>query len=330
MRLIVLLLALMPLAALADTRQIVDTQILPGVTQLAERAETLHKTARQNCTPSMPLKDAYSTAFDAWVTISHLRFGPTETDDRAFALAFWPDSRGATPKALSKLISQSDPIAQTAQGYRDVSIAARGFYALEFLLYDPAFTDAGKPEYRCQLIQTMTADIALTTRAIAQDWHGSYATKLIDPSADGPYRTDQEVTQELFKALSTGLQFTSETRLGRPLGTFDKPRPLRAEARRSDRSLRHVELSLSALQSLALALASDAPELQGTLDQRFTKALEVAGRIQDPSFAGVADPASRLRVEALQSAVEAIRLTVGLDLASHLGVSAGFNALDGD
>jgi len=33
---------------------------------------------------------AYHVAFDAWMSVSHLRFGPSEADDRAFAIAFYP------------------------------------------------------------------------------------------------------------------------------------------------------------------------------------------------------------------------------------------------
>lgn len=331
MRLILALVALLPLPAFADsTRSIVDEHILPGFAALAETTQTLQNTAAETCTRGDPLNTAYNAAFDAWITVSHLRFGPTEQEDRAFALAFWPDSRGATPKALSRLIANADPVVETADTYAEVSIAARGFFALEFLLYDAAFADQGDADYRCQLIQTITADIAAVSDAMQQDWQNDYAAKLIEPSADSPYRTPAEATQELFKALNTGLQFTSENRLGRPLGTFDKPRPNRAEARRSARSLRHVELSLTSLKSLALALAADAPDIQEKLDQRFTKAIDVAARVDDPSFAGVADPGTRIKVEALQSAVESIRQAVALDLGPHLGVSVGFNALDGD
>ncbi|HBR37591.1 MAG TPA: peptidase M75, partial [Sulfitobacter pontiacus] len=54
-------------------------------------------------------------AFDAWIAVSHLRFGPSETDNRAFALAFWPDSRGATPKTLAGLITDADPVGRDPQ-----------------------------------------------------------------------------------------------------------------------------------------------------------------------------------------------------------------------
>lgn len=310
---------------------IIDAHILPTFETLAAQSQTLADVAADDCDPtSDALRDAYGTAFDAWVSASHLRFGPTEADDRAFALAFWPDSRGATPRALNVLIADEDPIANTPADYAEVSIAARGFYALEFLLYDSALMTAGDAAYRCTLIQTVTADIATTSQSIIDDWQTSYAETMRNPGPDGFYRHDEEVRQELFKALSTGLQFTSDTRLGRPLGTFERSYPARAEARRSERSSRHVMLSLAALQDLAARMASEDADLADALDASFTRALTQLTDLDDPTFAAVSAPQTRIKVEVIQQSVDTIRAIVGNELGPTLGVAAGFNSLDGD
>ncbi len=317
--------ACLPLTGAAQTADIVAQHILPGFDSLAQRSAVLAETAATGCNPtSPPLRAAYHDAFDAWVAVSHLRFGPTEVDDRAFALAFWPDIRGATPKALSALIRDEDEIARSAEAYANMSIAARGFYAMEFLLYDDAITSMGSDAYRCQLVQTVAADIAVLTAAIDADWNDAYADRLLSPS--DTYRTNAEALQELFKALTTGLQFTSETRLGRPLGTFDKSRPLRAEARRSERSARHVLISLTSLRELAGLLLADDQKLSA----KFDTALARLEALDDPTFAGVDAPQSRLRIEVVQQAVDDIRAVVATELGPKLGVAAGFNALDGD
>jgi len=156
----------------------------------------LADTAQADCTHgSDDLRAAYHTAFDDWIAVSHLRFGPTEIDDRAFALAFWPDSRGATPRTLSTLIRDTDPINANAQDYAEVSIAGRGFYALEFLLYDDAITTQGDAAYRCQLIQTVTADIGHLTAMIAQDWQDDYAARLTTP-ADWAHLTPPALNEQ--------------------------------------------------------------------------------------------------------------------------------------
>lgn len=312
-------------------QDVLEAHIMPRFTALAQQSQLLAKAAQTDCTAtSVSLRAAYNDAFDAWVSASHLRFGPTEVDDRAFALAFWPDSRGATPRTLANLIAEQDPIAESAEAYADMSIAARGFYALEFLLYDDTLMSMEPAGYHCQLVQTVSADIAATSAAILKDWEDSYSTTLLSPAPDGTYRSDEEVLQELFKSLTTGLEFTSDTRLGRPLGTFDKPHPNRAEARRSGRSKAHVALSLMSLQDLAGRLAAQDDALVSTLDHAFETANTRLASLDDPVFAGVAEPQSRLRVEVVQQAIDAIRATVREQLGPTLGVAAGFNALDGD
>lgn len=338
MKRVILGLAIMctPVVGLAETptaltSDIVAAHILPRFDALVESTKVLSNAAAEDCNPtSGNLRAAYGTAFDAWVSASHLRFGPTETDDRAFALAFWPDSRGATPSALSTFLSEQDPIAGTVEDYAQVSIAARGFYAMEFLLYDDRLMATGDPSYHCQLLQTISADIAQTSQSILDDWQTTYATAMQNPSPDGVYRTDEEVLQELFKSLSTGLQFTSESRLGRPLGTFDRPRPTRAEVRRSDRSSHHVMLSLQSLQDLATRLANDDSDLSTKLNAGFALPLLQLSDLKDPTFASVAAPQTRIKVEVIQQSVEAIRTLVRDELGPTLGVAAGFNSLDGD
>ncbi|MCX7566362.1 imelysin family protein [Sulfitobacter sp. F26169L] len=311
--------------------RVVNDLILPKFENLAVSAAQMATTAADDCTPaSTALRTAYSDAFDAWISASHLRFGPTEVADRAFALAFWPDSRGATPRALSALITEKDRAITSPDAYAQVSIAARGFYAMEFLVFDETLASLGDPDDHCALMRTVTADIATTSAAIFEDWKTDYAARLLAPDASGTYRSDEEVLQELFKALTTGLQFTSQTRLGRPLGTFDRPRPTRAESWRSGRSARHVDLSLAALRDLASLLATDNLALAAEIDAKFAKALDQLSQLDDPVFAGVAQPQSRIRVEALQQSVDDIRAIVRDELGPTLGVAAGFNSLDGD
>ncbi|WP_299883110.1 imelysin family protein [uncultured Sulfitobacter sp.] len=309
----------------------IEGHILPRFERLAEASDVLAQTAGQGCTgASDALVRAYRDAFDAWISASHLRFGPTEVEDRAFALAFWPDSRGKTPRALRKLIAEADPIGLSVTDYAQMSIAARGFHALEFLLFDPGVSSTGDAGYRCRLVQTVAGDIAVTAGAILKDWQTDYAARLRTPRAQGTYRTEDEAVQVLFKALTTGLQFTSEVRLGRPLGTFDRPRPKRAESWRSGRSARHVMLSLRATRDLALRLAAGDAAVHAALEDAFGRALTRLEALNDPVFAGVADPQGRLKVEVMQQAVDSIRAVVQQDLGPTLGVVAGFNALDGD
>ncbi len=326
---------LIPFGAYAQDRapilmDVTETHILPRFAQLADATDTLATTVQADCEPqSDTLRAAYSAAFDSWISASHLRFGPTETDDRAFAMAFWPDTKGFTPKTLSRHIKDEDTAVESPVAYAETSIAGRGFLALERMLYDPAMAEQGNVAYRCALIRAIATDIDRNADGMNADWQ-SFAPNLTQPGDDSPYRTGDEAMQELYRALKTGLEFTADTRLGRPLGTFERPHPNRAEARRSKRSLRHVELSLIALRDLAVRLSFDHPEIAADLDTAFAQAIDRAQSLDDPAFAKVDTPQGRIRVEALQQSIHKIREIASTELGPTLGISAGFNSLDGD
>ena len=316
------------LAAINDN--VVKTHVVPFVQDFKTSAVALRQVAEENCQPRSPeLVEAFHTAFNSWTRMSHLRFGPTETEDRAFAIAFWPDGRGKTPKALLALLKSEDHAIYEADAFRTTSIAARGLYAMEFLLFDDRMMVVATDVAHCHLIKAIATDTAHNAEGIAQDWQ-SYGDQLLIPSEGDVYRSDAEATQELYKALLTGLQFTSDTRLGRPLGTFDRPRPTRAELRRSGRSLKQVEMSLQGTRDLAMKLSAESSSIAARLDDLYATAFEVIKDLDDPVFAGVADVQGRLRVEILQISIDEIRELVSLELGPALGVAAGFNALDGD
>ncbi|MEM6371484.1 MAG: imelysin family protein [Pseudomonadota bacterium] len=104
-----------------------------------------------------------------------------------------------------------------------MSIPARGFYALEFLLFDPQVSASGDAAYRYALVWAVTGDIAANAAAISNEWQAGYGDQMATPG-NSTYRTKDEAARQAFTALLTGLEFTSQIRLGRPMGTFERPR----------------------------------------------------------------------------------------------------------
>ena len=104
-------------------------------------------------------------------------------------------------------------------------------YAREYLLYDAQLLELENTFHRCTLIQAVTLDIAANADAILAEWDSTYANLMREPGND-IYRSDSEAAQQLFTALLTGLEFTAGTRIGRPIGSFERPRPTRADSPR--------------------------------------------------------------------------------------------------
>ncbi len=315
------------LPVVADVEEALADHVLPGFRTFAADTAQLAEAAREDCTAEA-LQPAFHTAFDAWLGVAHLGFGPLEEEGRGLAIAFWPDTRAMTPRVLGGLIADADPIVESPAEFAEVSVAGRGLFALEQLLFDERFSGYGAESYSCALAIAIAADLARMGAEVAAGWD-SFAETMRSAGEAGNTRflTGDEPRRALYTALMTGLEFTEDQRLGRPLGTFDGPRPERAEARRSGRPLRNVTLSLAALRDLARTLADrPIPETEAAFDA----AMQAAGRVEAPDFSGIADPSERLRVEALQQRVAEIRRTVSAEIGAPMGLSQGFNSADGD
>ncbi|MEP5762272.1 MAG: imelysin family protein [Litoreibacter sp.] len=310
-----------PTVLAADINSVIDQHILPGYAAFAREANALALDAN-DC--QHDLKPAFNKAFDAWLMISHIQFGPIEDQGTGLAIAFWPDPKDNTGKALGRLISEQDAAITDFDAFAEVSVAAQGLFALERLLYDMP----DQSDYICGLTQAITKQFAHTASALSEAWATEHAEILRTPNAENNvYKSPVEAKRVLYTALSSGLEFVQDKRLGRPLGTYSRSRPIRAEARRSGRSLHNIELSLLALHDLATRLADhDIPKT----DAAFARAIRRARELEDPDLQGTATPIGRLRVEVLQQNVGSIRQTIIDEIGAALGVRAGFNSLDGD
>lgn len=318
-----LILPFLTLPAFADVQAVVDDHILPGYARLADETAELAAAAQDDCSPD-GLTSAFHAAYDAWISISHINFGPLEDQALTLSMSFWPDPKNRTGKALARLASNADPIVDDPQAFQDVSAAAQGLTALERLLYEPQ-PDA---DYACRLTRAIATGLAQKSQTLNAAWP-EFAEQMLTAGDDGNtrFQSEPEARRVVYTALSTGLEFLHDQRLGRPLGTFDRPRPRRAEAWRSERSLRHVELQLAALERLAAAM-TDAD--LGVTSATFADAQARADALEDPALQGVAQPAERFKVEVLQQAVRAVQVAVIDEIGAPLGITAGFNALDGD
>jgi len=327
----VLLLALAtPAAADPVVDRVVSGTILPRFAAFSQATAALDKAAAADCLATSPtLRAAWNAAFDAWIPTSTFRIGPLEQDGRGLAIAFWPDPKGATDRALAALLAGDGAPLASGQTYAEVSVAARGLYALEVMLYDPGFNTYTEADPGCALTRAAAADLAALAAEVEAGWRTEFAPLLQTAGAPGNTRflSAHEARQAVFTQLVTQLGFDAETRVGRPLGSLTRPRPLRAESREAGRSLHNVTLSLAANRALAEALTGGGTEY---LFDYFDYAQGVAARLDDPIFAKVDTPTGRLKVQELKTAIERVHDAASAELAAELGVAAGFNALDGD
>ena len=314
-----LLLLLLATSATADTATVVNGHARPGYAAFDDAASRLADV--ESCDPER-LRPAFQAAYDAWMGVEHLHLGPSEEEGRSLAVLFWPDPKGTGAKAQAALL-KADPATLTIDGMAQQSVAARGLSGLERLLYP----EKALPADPCPLIQITIDDLARQAEIMAAAWT-SYGEILLSAGQTGNDRflKPEEATQALFTQLATGLEFVADRRIGRPLGSFDKPRPDLAEGHASGRALANITLSLQALRDLAASLSPDSPKTLAAFDH----AIDLAGALNDPNLDGITDPQGWLKLEILQQAVRSTRDTVLAELGPALGVELGFNAADGD
>jgi uncharacterized protein len=320
--LIALILAAAP--AHADVQTAVMDHILPGYAAFSAATGALADMAAQTCDVDM-LRPAWHAAYDAWLGIAHIRLGPIEDDGRSLAVAFWPDPKGLGAKQQAAMIVSADPMGLDPLAFRDASVAVRGLTGLERLLYPQAPLEG---EYPCLLLTTTAADLARIARETEAAWQAEFTDIVLTPGAAGNTRflSDTEVRQAMFTQLITGLEFVKDARIGRPLGTFDAPRPERAEAVASGRAGRNILTALTALRGYAVALD---PNAARTADA-FDLAIRSASALPDPTLAGITDPADWLKLEILGQQVQAVQDVAIGEIGNSLGVGVGFNAADDD
>jgi len=276
-------------------------------------------------------RDEYLVAFKdtwlAWAPLDSYQFGPIEQSGAVLSINFWPDKKGFVGRGLRNLLSlpperQSDPQTVAAG-----SAAAQGFPAIEMLM----FTDIKE----CPAIVGISGHMNAVAEQLLLDWfdEGGWADLARNAGPDNPvYLTEVEFTKVLYTAIDFGLTRIADTRLGRPLGSFDRPFPKRAEAWRSGLSLDIIHAQLDGIETLlhrgfGPAVFNPSMSWVRKVIADTHKRIDL---IAAPLDQAVQQPQMRIRVEAAQTKVRYLQLQFDEDIGPGLGVETGFSAADGD
>lgn len=301
----------------------------------------------------------------SWSRIEFLRFGPLVEANRYERISYWPDPRHVMQRQLPGVLarySRGELVDLSTQ-----SVAVQGLPALEYLLYgtqglllevdglngvptDPvAEPDSGAVVARCHYAADITRNLAGLGGALSSAWAsgGVWADGFASPAPGREtYRGPSEVLAESIKALSAGVQFAADVKIGSALAvgrsgsTLSRGSvPANGSPPRGDAvpvlNLQRLPWWRSGLQAAALAAT-----LQGL------KAYYAAGHLAlgTAAWAGaqwqaeLQQAVNLIEANGTESGVwQAARLVLvnakrvlDEDVAPALGVGLGFNALDGD
>ncbi|WP_395022777.1 imelysin family protein [Dongia sp.] len=282
------------------------------------------------------LRVTFDSVSDAWMQAQFFRLGPLGAQQRSERFEYWPEKRPIIDKQLAALLAKADPDALATEKFAQSSVAVQGLPALERLLYGDAARQvlSAGPEQKARIavIQAIAHNLDTVAQELAAAWEQAQAEPKLfaqDPN---------EATAQLYAGLMTGLQIVSDQKIAGPRGqTLDKAKPKSAEQWRAGRSLKNIKLNLQALRDalagpsgFATLLGADQAALKDEIAKAFDAALAAVDAAPEPLDTAVTDAEGRKKVGALLIAVNHLRDVLNQKVPAALGISLGFNEMDGD
>jgi predicted lipoprotein len=278
------------------------------------------------------LAAAYRATADAWSAIEIIHYGPIGVGVRYERMAHWPERKNAVEKALTGLLARDDLAAMTPEAFAGTSVAGQGLSALERLLFDPdhraALGSGPDAATRCAAGQLIATSLATIAAEVEREWSAPDGV-IASIEAGDPAKAKLVVTRIATDLLSI-YQLIGDMKLDAIMGrTPEEARPALAEGRRSARSARALGLDLEAARDLTGRLIGDGPDAAPIL-AALDRAIALVEALP-PDFGPLAaDSDGRAQLAAIRQQVRIARDLSNTTVPAALGVTLGFNSLDGD
>jgi putative iron-regulated protein len=225
---------------------------------------------------------------------------------------------------------------------------ARGFPAIEYLLYPPdfdLFAELGTDTRRCEYLTSISVDLVARAGELRHAWDRSgddYLGELIDAGRDSEtFMTLEMAVGEVVNRMGFLLENMRNDKLRKPLGgSIDgPPAPDSAESRFSQRTLEDLRDNVRGLRLVYFGPGAGAPGLGSYLrtrgkdfdpfmTARFDAAMTAIDAVPEPfTVALVEEPRSIVR---LIDALDELGRAIQVDILNALATNVGFNDNDGD
>jgi predicted lipoprotein len=346
----------------AIARDALTQVIRPGYAALAKETGTLQDKVATLCDePSQAAfdqaKQAFGAAVAAWSMVEILRFGPVTQDHRFERLFYWPDPKAIGLRQVQDALAAKDESVELPDELAGKSVALQGLPALEYLLYGDGAevlakqrrivgNDESPPEvdaegaFRCAFALAVTTNIDRIAGAVVEDWRegSAYEKAFLSPIPEDPiYHAPKEVTLDLFKSFTSGIELVRDQKLGKPLGASSaEAKPKLAAFWRSGLTFANAAGNLAGVRTLfakggfAQVVAGESAGVENSILFDLDRAIEVLNGIDLPMAEVVDNDDLRAKIEALRVALKSAAQTAGDMIARGAGLAFGFNAMDGD
>jgi predicted lipoprotein len=326
-----------------------EQYIRPGYAQFAQGTDALKQSVAALCgKPSAAaLKDtqkAFAATVESWSIVEPIRFGPVAQEHRFERIFYWPDPKGLGTRQIRDALAKQDKSVTEPKSLTAKSVALQGLPALEYLLYgDGAATlekDDAEGTFRCSFAEAVAGNLAGMAKEIVDGWQdgASYTKSYLEPGpANSAYHNPKEVTLELFKTFTAGIEWVRDQKLAKTLGPKpEQARPQLAPFWRSGLSFDDMAGNLSGVRDLfakggfAQVVHQESAGVEDSVVFDLDHAIEVLRGMDKPVADAVRNEELRGKLEALRISLKAASTTAGDMISKGAGLSFGFNAMDGD
>ncbi|MEO0972499.1 MAG: imelysin family protein [Pseudomonadota bacterium] len=277
-------------------------------------------------------RDAFSRTVLAWSRVEWLRLGPVADDHRYERLFYWPDRGLRGRRQVERYLAAPIDAPLDRESLANKSVAFQGLPALELVLYG-----GGARQANCALARPLVALISELTTALATDWHAHETLASAISVTDEPLSGAAAVAKTLSSA-GAALEVLGEDQIALPLGASpEAARPALAPFALSSVQVAAMDAQVDALHTLFAgefqALLPEAQRYQGAGVLRelqdIDSHLDVLASA-DTWQGLLVDEAHRKRLTYLRQPLASAAQGLSVGLTGALGLSAGFNATDGD
>ena len=330
----------------AIVEKAVTRVIVPAFQRLAETASNTAARLEASCTEpdEEGIEQSQARFRDlvrAWARVDFLRFGPLSDEGRYERFAFWPDPRGVARRQIRQMLTREAPVLLQQGALKSQSAAVQGLPALEILLFesDLPLSDPAAA-YRCQLAAAVGKNLASLAAEARDGWLGQngWSRLMARPGPENPvYRSRAETLTELLKAILTGVEQMADQRIRPALGEdAASARPQLAPYHRSGATAEYLVASALGLQEfvaksdIMTLLPADKGWIANSVSFEIENLITALRGLSGPAEALFTDPDQRGKARYAQGVLSSLKSLFHDQFSPAVGLSPGFNALDGD
>jgi predicted lipoprotein len=317
--------------------------ILPTYSQWVDADRQLAQSALAFCQGTENLDKAradFLTAQKAWAALQPLLIGPLAEGNRPWSIQFWPDKKNLVGRQVEQLVAGG---AVDAATLAKASVVVQGLSAYEYILFDskPELADSARKASYCPLLVAIAGRQKALAEDILDGWkRNDGMLAQLSKFPNQRYADAHEAIADLLRAQVTALD-SLKKKLGAPMGRQSKgvSQPYQAEAWRSQSSLKSLQASLSAAQSvwngvegkgLRNLLPADQKPLAEKIDAAYAAAAKTLADNSKTLTELLADPDGMHTLTGIYDSLNTVHRLHEGELARALNIQLGFNANDGD